>query len=144
MVSNALVTDLRALRQMVSRALATDLRALRQMVSRALATDLRALRQMVSRALATDLRALRQMVHPVFHVAAPAAAAPETAPSGSLGSDMSTTGYLASPTAPRAKLGSLQARLAAASALPLLLAWAVHAGFHGACWSTCLADHLLG
>jgi len=129
---------------MVSNALVTDLRALRQMVSRALATDLRALRQMVSRALATDLRALRQMVHPVFHVAAPAAAAPETAPSGSLGSDMSTTGYLASPTAPRAKLGSLQARLAAASALPLLLAWAVHAGFHGACWSTCLADHLLG
>jgi len=139
-------SDLRALRQMVSRALATDLRALRQMVSRALATDLRALRQMVSRALATDLRALRQMVHPVFHMAAPAAAAPETAPSGSLGSDMSTAGYLASPTAPRAKLGSLQARLAAARRCPCCL--------HGQCmrafmvrvgppaWlTTCLADH---
>ena len=124
----------------------SDLRALRQMVSRALATDLRALRQMVSRALATDLRALRQMVHPVFHMAAPAAAAPETAPSGSLGSDMSTAGYLASPTAPRAKLGSLQARLAAARRCPCCL--------HGQCmrafmvrvgppaWlTTCLADH---
>ena len=101
---------------------------------------------MVSRALATDLRALRQMVHPVFHVAAPAAAAPETAPSGSLGSDMSTAGYLASPTAPRAKLGSLQARLAAARRCPCCL--------HGQCmrafmvrvgppaWlTTCLADH---
>ncbi|KAK9843965.1 hypothetical protein WJX81_000600 [Elliptochloris bilobata] len=47
-----------------------------------------------------------KMVHPVFHVAL-AGTAPDTAMSGSLGSDVSTTGHLALPAAP-VKLGSLQ------------------------------------
>ena len=52
-----------------------------------------------------------QMAHPVFHVAPASTSQPgtatETAMSGSLGSDVSTTGHLGLPSPP-VKLGSLQ------------------------------------